>query len=66
MTKNMKQNIDEIKKNIKQAFKKTNYIKEEPEILAISKLKPIYMIEEAVKNGITSFGETRVQDLIKK
>lgn len=41
-------------------------IKEGVTLIAVSKTKPIEMLEEAYKSGIRDFGENKVQELCKK
>ena len=49
-------NIEDIKKEIPNSVK----------LLAVSKTKPIEMMEEAYKIGIRDFGENKVQEIVKK
>ena len=36
------------------------------QLIAVSKTKPIYLIEEALKSGHLDFGENKVQELVEK
>lgn len=49
-------NIEEIKREIPSSVK----------LLAVSKTKPLEMLEEAYKVGIRDFGENKVQELVMK
>lgn len=50
------ENIENIKKEIPNSV----------ELLAVSKTKPIEMMEEAYKVGIRDFGENKVQEIVRK
>lgn len=50
------QNIEDIKKEIPESVK----------LLAVSKTKPIEMLEEAYAVGMRDFGENKVQEMMKK
>ena len=44
----------------------TKYLNNDCTLIAVSKTKPIEMIEEAYKIGIRDFGENHVQELVQK
>ena len=52
-----------IEDNIKEI---TKYLNNDCTLIAVSKTKPIEMIEEAYKIGIRDFGENHVQELVQK
>jgi len=52
-----------IEENIKEI---TKYLNNDCTLIAVSKTKPIEMIEEAYKIGIRDFGENHVQELVQK
>ncbi len=58
-------NIKEVKERIEAASKKSKY-QQTPQLIAVSKTKPISMLEEAYQTGIRDFGENKVQELLEK
>lgn len=59
----MKSRIDKIKSEIESV---RNAQVTNPILIAVSKTKPVSMIEKAYSYGIRDFGENKVQELIKK
>ena len=59
-------NILEVQNNIKAACEKAGRDPSEVTLIAVSKTKPISDIEEAMKCGMTEFGENKVQELTHK
>lgn len=59
-------NIENIKARIKAAAVRTGRAPESVTLIAVSKTKPVEMIEAAVAAGQTVFGENRVQELRDK
>lgn len=62
----IKENLELVEKNIEAACKKSGRARSEVTLVAVSKTKPISMIEEAMEYGIRVFGENKVQELDKK
>lgn len=62
----IKDNILEVKNEIKEALLKTNRDLESAKLIAVSKTKPIPMLEEAYAAGMRDFGENKVQELVDK
>lgn len=62
----IKENLIEVKNNI--AASCTRSAREESEVclIAVSKTKPVEMLEEAYACGIRDFGENKVQELVDK
>lgn len=60
------QNLKEVEKRICRACERAGRKREEVTLIAVSKTKPIGMLEEAYKAGIRVFGENKVQELIEK
>lgn len=56
----------EVEKNIIEACKKSNRPREEITLIAVSKTKPIPLLEEAYQVGIRNFGENKVQEMTQK
>lgn len=62
----IKNNIEQIRHNIKEACKKVNRNVEEVTLLAVSKTKPIEYIYSAMKCNQDCFGENKVQEIMDK
>lgn len=62
----MEKNIVEIKKRIDAACQKSGRNPSEVTLIAVSKTKPICVIEEAYDLGLRHFGENKVQELVSK
>lgn len=60
------ENLKEVEKNIMEACKKSGRDRNEITLIAVSKTKPISMIEEAYETGIREFGENKPQELRDK
>ncbi len=60
------ENLKEVEKRICAACERAGRDRSEVTLIAVSKTKPIEMIEEAVDAGITIFGENKVQELVQK
>lgn len=55
-----------IKSNIERIKKELADIKSDATLIAVSKTKPVPMLEEAYRAGIRDFGENKVQELVDK
>lgn len=62
----VKENLIIVEDNISAACKRAGRAREEVTLVAVSKTKPISMIEEAMDAGIKEFGENKVQELTAK
>ncbi|MCR5398783.1 MAG: YggS family pyridoxal phosphate-dependent enzyme [Lachnospiraceae bacterium] len=62
----IKENLSIVKKNIDEAVKRGGRTKEEVNLIAVSKTKPIEMLKEAYDLGIRDFGENKVQEIMDK
>ena len=62
----IKQNIISVENNIKTALEASGRALNETTLIAVSKTKPISMLEEAYSYGIRDFGENKVQELCDK
>lgn len=60
------ENLKEVEKNIMEACKKSGRDRNEVTLIAVSKTKPISMIEEAYETGMREFGENKPQELRDK
>ncbi len=59
-------NIAAVRASIKEAAERVGRRPEEITLIAVSKTKPITMVETAYQLGITNFGENRVQEALPK
>lgn len=60
------ENYQEIEKKVKQACQRAGRVREEVTLIAVSKTKPLSMIEELLPLGVRDFGENKVQELTQK
>ncbi len=60
------QNIHEIEENIQRACKNSGRKTEDVTLIAVSKTKPVSMLQEAYDCGCRHFGENKVQELVDK
>ena len=61
----IKENLTEVLHKIQLAGEKSPY-QQNAELIAVSKTKPVSMLEEAYAAGIRDFGENKVQELVDK
>lgn len=62
----LKENIDNVRANIKKVCERANRNVDEVTLIAVSKTKPLSDIEELITYGETEFGENKVQELVDK
>lgn len=62
----VKENLLDVEKRIQAACDRAGRDRNEVTLIAVSKTKPISMIEEVIKEGIVDFGENKVQELCEK
>lgn len=62
----LKDNLDTVEKNIKEACERAGRNREEVTLIAVSKTKPVEMLTEVYQEGIRDFGENKVQELCNK
>lgn len=62
----IKDNIHIVKTNIAAACKQSNRSEKDVTLIAVSKTKPVPMLEECYNAGIRDFGENKVQELLEK
>ena len=62
----IKENLDIVRKNIETACMACGRETGEVKLIAVSKTKPLSMLEEAYANGCRDFGENKVQELVDK
>ena len=62
----IRENLLEVRNRIGDACKKVNRCPDEVTLIAVSKTKPIEMLQEAYNEGCRNFGENKVQELVDK
>ena len=60
------ENLAEVEKHICEACARAGRSREEVTLIAVSKTKPVSMIEELLPGGTRDFGENKVQELVDK
>lgn len=60
------ENLSIVEKKICEACKRANRSRDEVTLIAVSKTKPVSMLEEIYDEGIRDFGENKVQELTEK
>ena len=59
-------NLNEVEAKIEAACKRAGRDRSEVTLIAVSKTKPVEMLEEAYETGIREFGENKVQEMMDK
>ena len=62
----LKENLANVEKNIEQACKNAGRSRDEVTLIAVSKTKPVEMLQEIYDENIRDFGENNVQELCSK
>lgn len=62
----IQENIELVQKNIDNICKSINRASSQVTLIAVSKTKPVEMVQEAYEVGIRDFGENKVQELCNK
>ena len=62
----LKENLTNVEKNIEQACKNAGRNRNEVTLIAVSKTKPVEMLQEIYDENIRDFGENKVQELCSK
>ncbi len=60
------ENLAEVEKHICEACERAGRSRDEVTLIAVSKTKPVSMIEELLPGGTRDFGENKVQELVDK
>ena len=60
------ENLNQVCENIEKACKKVGRDPKEVTLIAVSKTKPVSMIQEAYDAGSRDFGENKVQEIMDK
>lgn len=62
----IKENLQHVYSKMEDACKKAGRSMEEVQLIAVSKTKPVAMIQEAYDLGVRDFGENKVQEILEK
>ena len=62
----LKENLEQVQKNIKEACERAGRNTDEVTLIAVSKTKPVEMLQEIYDCGIREFGENKVQEMCNK
>ena len=62
----LKENLTHVQENIAQACKNAGRKREEVTLVAVSKTKPVSMLQEIYNCGVRDFGENKVQEICDK
>ena len=62
----LKENLKEVQENILKACEKSGRNPEDVTLIAVSKPKPVPMLQEIYDENIRDFGENKVQELVEK
>lgn len=60
------ENLKHVEEKINQACLRSGRSREDVTLIAVSKTKPVEMMQEAMAYSITTFGENKVQEIIEK
>ena len=62
----LSENLKEVQDNIEEAILRCGRNKDDVTLIAVSKTKPVSMIQEVYDLGVRDFGENRVQEILEK
>lgn len=62
----LKEQLDQVNQNIQEACDKAKRDRNEVTLIAVSKTKPLEVLQEAYDLGVRVFGENKVQELVDK
>ena len=62
----IRENMEHVRKNIREACEKSGRNPDDVTLIAVSKTKPLPMLEEAYECGCRDFGENKVQERVEK
>ena len=60
------ENLKKVEEKIQRACERSGRSRSEVTLIAVSKTKPIEMMQEAMETGVNIFGENKVQEIVKK
>lgn len=62
----IRDHLNEVRENIQKACEKAGRSPQKVTLIAVSKTKPLFMLEEAYEAGARDFGENKVQEILEK
>ena len=62
----LKDNLKTVEEHVQEACKRAGRSREEVTLIAVSKTKPVEMLQEIYGEGVRDFGENKVQELCDK
>ena len=62
----LKENLESVEKRIEQTCRRVGRKRDEVTLVAVSKTKPVSMLQEAYDLGVRVFGENKVQEIRDK
>ena len=62
----LQENLAQVEENIEAACRRAGRNRDEVTLIAVSKTKPVSMLQEAYDLGVRVFGENKVQELTEK
>ena len=62
----LKENLKTVEEHVQEACKRAGRSREEVTLIAVSKTKPLEMLQEIYGEGVRDFGENKVQELSDK
>ena len=62
----LKENLYQVQENMKEACRRSGRAESDVTLIAVSKTKPLPMLEEVYSLGIRDFGDNKVQELVDK
>lgn len=62
----LKDNLKTVEEHVQEACKRAGRSREEVTLIAVSKTKPVEMLQEIYREGVRDFGENKVQELCDK
>ncbi len=66
MNDGIRENIEIVRRNIRNACQKSGRDEETVQLIAVSKTKPMEDLQKAYECGCRDFGENKVQELVEK
>lgn len=62
----LKENLNQVEVNVKAACERAGRKREDVTLIAVSKTKPVEMLQEIYNEGVRDFGENKVQEMCEK
>ena len=62
----LKENLNQVEANVKAACERAGRKREDVTLIAVSKTKPVEMLQEIYNEGVRDFGENKVQEMCEK